>query len=546
MSFTRGSFNKGLKWILLFALVVMVAGLLQLPRLRPVSADTVDTGGYPWSDATYVDANYDWGYSKCPTDDTNCMSLYGYKVVNGVNTKFGEADPWGYNLRNCTSYVAWKINQVFHVNNISGWGNASTWNKGFTKPQTYPVYSASNYRPQEGDIAQWVNAAGGLGHVAYVWHVESNGIADLYDYNEGNYVNGVQVWGVFSSINTTAKTSEGTPNNYIHIGKIPSTPSAVSRSGSDMAVFYNDGNSNLVNWSWSANTGWTKQQWADPGGIIGQPAVVSRTSDTMDVFYTTGQHKLIHKGWWANTGWVYFDVLLSGDVAGDPTAIARDSGHIQVFYRTLEGEIKSISWVYNSSGGTWNTNPQNLYPSGAATDPYAVTRSSNSMEVFFGNSSGNIVHLGWSSTYGWVTQSWATNSPVKNKPTAIVRNGGGDMSSYYRMNNGNVGEEAWDWQYSWSGQYWTAQIVGSPSATAGVHNVIDDFYRETGGNIVDRYFTGTGWYTTNIVGSGGATSDPFAITRGTTSQEVFYWNGSKLMDANWNTTSHSWSTAQIH
>jgi len=168
------------------------------------------------------------------------------------------------------------------------------------------------------------------------------------------------------------------------------------------------------------------------------------------------------------------------------------------------------------------------------------------MEVFFGKNIGNIVHLGWSSAYGWTTQDWGTNSPVKGKPTAIVRNGGGDMSSYYQMNNSNVGEEAWDWQYGWSGQYWTASLAGNPSAVAGVSNVIDDFYRETGGNIVDRYFTGSAWATTNVVGSGSATGNPFAITRGTTNEEVFYWNGSHLMDANWNTTSQAWSAAQIN
>ena len=533
MSFTRGSVNNALRWILLFALAVMVAGLLQLPHLRPVFADD---GGYPWANATTLnEATYDWGYSTCPPSDLGCKN-YSKLLYNLNGTIYGEADPWGYNLRNCTSYVAWKINQVFHKD-ISGWGNASNWAKAAAS--TYHVYQPSSYTPQKGDIAQWYSPSP-WGHVAYVYDV-NNGIANLAEYNAGEN----NQWGNFSSNRTTAKTpgNAGTPDNYIHIGNIPSTPSAVSRSGSNMAVFYNDGRGNLVDYSWNSSTGWSSQYWADPDGILGQPAVVSRTSDTMDVFYTTGQHKLIHKGWWANTGWVYFDVLLSGDVAGDPTAIARNWGNIQVFYRTMAGEIKSIYWT--SSGG-WNNNPQNLYPSGANTDPYAVTRSSDSMEVFFGNTNGNIVHLGWSSTYGWVTQSWGTNSPVKNKPTAIVRNSGGDMSSYYQMNNGNVGEEAWDWQYGWSGQYWTAQLAGSPSATAGVHNVIDDFYRETGGNIVDRYFNGTNWQTTNIVGAGSATGNPFAITRGTTSQEVFYWNGSKLMDANWNTTSHSWSTAQIN
>jgi hypothetical protein len=216
---------------------------------------------------------------------------------------------------------------------------------------------------------------------------------------------------------------------------------------------------------------------------------------------------------------------------------------MQVFYRTLEGGIKSIYW--NSSTG-WNTNPQNLYNSGATTDPYAVTRGSDSMEIFFGKNNGNIVHVGWTSEYGWNTTDWGTYDGVTGKPTAIVRNGGSDMSSYYEQNDSYVGEEAWDATYSWSGQYWTAQLSGSPSATAGVNNMIDDFYRETGGNIVDRYFTGSGWYSTNIVGSGNSTGNPFAITRGSSDQEVFYWNGTSLIDANWHSGRGNWVAGQIN
>ena len=325
----------------------------------------------------------------------------------------------------------------------------------------------------------------------------------------------------------------------------PSTPTAVSRDSSDMAVFYNDGNSNLVNWSWNATTGWAKQQWADSGGILGQPAVVSRTTDSIDVFYTTGQHKLIHKGWTSSAGWAYFDVLLSSDVAGDPTVTARDSGDMQIFYRTLEGDIKSIYW---SSVTGWNTNPQQLYVGAATTDPYAVSRGSGSMEVFFGKNNGNIVHLGWTPTYGWVTQDWSTNSTssLPSKPTAVTYNGGGDMATYFQENNGYVGGESWDWQTGWSGQNWAAQLVGNPSAVPGVSNTVDDFYRETGGNIVDRYLSGGSWATTNIVGAGSANGNPYAITRGTANEEVFYWKGTSLMDANWNTTSHSWSASRIN
>jgi len=166
------------------------------------------------------------------------------------------------------------------------------------------------------------------------------------------------------------------------------------------------------------------------------------------------------------------------------------------------------------------------------------------MEVFFVKNNENLVHLGWTSEYGWNTSDWTTY--MTGKPTAITWNSGGDMAAFYEQINGNVGEENWDWQTGWAAQTWVASLSGNPSAVAGISNTIDNFYRETGGNIVDRYLSGGSWATTNVVGSNSSTSNPFAITRGTTNEEVFYWKGTSLMDANWNTTSQAWSAAQIN
>ena len=127
----------------------------------------------------------------------------------GGAVKYGVADPWGYVLRNCTSYVAWKINAMFSKD-ISGWGNADTFN-------THAL--AANYTddasPQEGDIAQWDSTLGNpYGHAAYVLGV-TGGIAT---YGENNY--GLN--GNFTNTNTSASTSEGPPSHWIHIGSIAS------------------------------------------------------------------------------------------------------------------------------------------------------------------------------------------------------------------------------------------------------------------------------------------------------------------------------------
>jgi hypothetical protein len=43
--------------------------------------------GYPWANASYVDANYDWGYTTCPTNDPNCFALSG---IGPGNVRYGE------------------------------------------------------------------------------------------------------------------------------------------------------------------------------------------------------------------------------------------------------------------------------------------------------------------------------------------------------------------------------------------------------------------------------------------------------------------------
>jgi surface antigen len=508
--------------------------------LTPKVTHAIDTGGYPWADATTVPGKSFWGYTTCPSSDTNCMAA---KVKGTDGKTYGVADPYSFYLRYCTSFVAWKLNTVNGIpfkdynyeNKGKLFGDASTW-----ASVAQSIGITVDHNPAVGSVA-WFGVS--VNHVAWVSAINQNGTVQIEEYNNpagsGNY---------YSPPRSITKASAW----YIHFKDIgsgsgsPSTPTAISRTSSTMAVFYNDGSGNLVNWSWDANRnpGWTAQKWTvnfNGDTINGQPTAVTRDSSDMDVFYRTSGGKLVNMGWNSTNGWSSPNILLSSGVAGDPAVVSRDSGDMQVFFLTSAGEIKSVSW--NSTTG-WNLNAQLLYSSGATSDPAAISRTSDSMDVFFGKNNGNLVHLGWTATYGWNTQDWNAGSGLTGRPTAITRNGGGDMSAYYQEHkNGYVAEESWDWQTGWAWRDWQAQLVGSPSAVAGVSNVIDVFYRETGGNIVDRYFNGYVWATTNIVGINSATGNPFALVRGP-NLEVFYWNGSKLMDALWDAT-NGWSTAPV-
>lgn len=140
---------------------------------------------YPWSGAATVPGGtYQWGYTTCPDNDKSCM------ILNDLGTdgkKYGEADPWGYYFRNCTSWVAWKLSgQSFDA---SGYGNASSWGSR-AKAKGYTV----DMSPAVGAVAWYDSNAFGMssfGHVAWVSAVSSDGSSvTVEEYNnpaDGNW-----------------------------------------------------------------------------------------------------------------------------------------------------------------------------------------------------------------------------------------------------------------------------------------------------------------------------------------------------------------------
>lgn len=251
------------RWSRLFIAVLCTATIV--PQLLGVTPAAADDGGYPWVSAVATGSQYSWGYSTCPSSDPNCMKM--------TDHNYGTADPWIYNLRNCTSYAAWKINQVFNVSNITGWGNAATWNTGYANPQPYPVYSPSIYTPQVGDIAQWgAEVAGGAGHVAYVYAV-NNGVASLAEYNSGlpKDANGNLQWGLFYNGRTTAASSAGTPDHYIHIGSVSTLPT--------FRIGALDANGNLMVKENDLNAQWTLERSSTTQGTLSGGMIGALTSD---------------------------------------------------------------------------------------------------------------------------------------------------------------------------------------------------------------------------------------------------------------------------
>lgn len=100
--------------------------------------------------------------------------------------KVGRRDSWGYYTGYCTSWVAWKVNQMWAGRRTfpSSLHYARDWKEGL---KDYP----SDLNPRVGDIAWWYKMPGSsceygnrpCGHVAFVNAVAPDGTITITEYN---------------------------------------------------------------------------------------------------------------------------------------------------------------------------------------------------------------------------------------------------------------------------------------------------------------------------------------------------------------------------
>ena len=145
----------------LFAVAVAAS---VVPAIGMSQAASADTGGYPWAGATCQTSTQSYnGVAYCPNDNW---------VYNG-----GLYDTWGYNYRNCTSWVAWRLSTNNGYAMPRAIGDASAWGGYFSSHGV-----AVNSTPAVGAIA-WES---GGDHVAYVEAINGSNVT-ISEYNEHYY-----------------------------------------------------------------------------------------------------------------------------------------------------------------------------------------------------------------------------------------------------------------------------------------------------------------------------------------------------------------------
>ena len=130
-------------------------------------------GGYPYASATCEYGASGGPHCASPGDPGD---LYNWGYRQGP--AFAGSDPWGYEYRNCTSYVAWRLYHAgVRATLFSDLGNASQW---LASVAGEPGVVVSRV-PSPGAVAVWV-VSSGVGHVAWVDSVRS-AVVTVSDYN---------------------------------------------------------------------------------------------------------------------------------------------------------------------------------------------------------------------------------------------------------------------------------------------------------------------------------------------------------------------------
>src|SRR5450759_1296656 len=157
-------------------------------------------------------------------------------------------DPWKFYNRECTSFVAWRLNNTNGVafNDFYGgpqWGNASNWgvaarSVGITVDNT-PAVGWVAWNATNG------GADGSEGHVAWVANVEANGTVDIEEYN-ANIVGGYDIrYGL-----STASFS-----GFIHVRDLVATDPSGNPSGNLELAARTSGGVEVVGWAADPNAG---------------------------------------------------------------------------------------------------------------------------------------------------------------------------------------------------------------------------------------------------------------------------------------------------
>jgi surface antigen len=474
----------------------------------PAVAYDTTTGDYPWADATHVPQatagdNITWGYTDkavcdAKSDDYDCNS----HKVGAYYTR----DAWGYDLRNCTSYVAWRLAVEFGAN-ASGMENATKWDnyagaKGWTVDHT----------PEVGDIAHFEgddnNQFAHPGHVALVTEVGTGvnaGKVKIAEYNQaldGNFRN--DRWVVASDYIDV--NGPNPPGFTLKVGEGGSGGSGANTLARPAAIAFNnalnvfirggDGNIYAQYWDGARWSGYT----SIGGGMAGDPALIVN-NNALSVFARGNDGQIYTKanngsGW---NGWVG---LGGTTMKGNPSVVQYGS-EVDVFALGTDGHPYKNTWQPTSGWGGWNSlgNYMDSSPKGLVYG--------SKLEVVERGGDNAVYTDAWNGT-SWTGFNTVGGGGLVGNPDAIAYSG--QLSVVSNATDNRVYMNTWNGS-NWGG--WAQQTYSTFNGDVDAmqyNNDLEFFARAADGHIYTRWWSPSSqtWGGWNSLG-GNIAGDPTAI-----------------------------------
>ena len=315
---------------------------------------------------------------------------------------------------------------------------------------------------------------------------------------------------------------------------------AVSRSSNTIEVFWIGPNGTVQDAYFYEGDQWKGFTLAGPGSAspLSGIAAISRASYTMEVFWTGPKGTVQDAYFYEGDEWKGFTLAGPGSAAQTAgiTALSRDPRCMAVWWIAPDGHVEDANW---NDGSTFDGNPgcepnslKNqwyawpLAPPGSASVTggiAAVSRSSNTIELFWIAPDGRVQHAWWYPDPPW--NQWprsqlATGAAPSGRVAAVSRDFN-TMELWWTGGDASVQDNYW-YSPAWTGSYahltslaqkyrWLVlKCTLSDDRTVPEHldSLISNFLTEKGvgtGNISDYYsdvsygaasLTGTvyGWY----------------------------------------------------
>jgi surface antigen len=462
--------------------LAVVGGAMAITTVKEVAypqTAKADSLGYPWPTDNEAQCQFGQsGGSSCinPAKGMN-WDRYDWGIFDGsgVFHAYREAD--GYEYRNCTDYVAWKLETLgISSSKVNGLHNGGQW-------YDYAPSSMQSKTPKAWDAAV---IPGNPGHVAFIESVNSidpnNALNDnitISEYNHDAQGHGDVRTGTAASMGFTefvdfgihpaSSITGGNGPNFIPAmvqrpsgetdvavvgpanaldfyfnppqtttwGKIAvpnaqafSTPDMLQRpqTGEVDIAAQGAGNSLYYYFNPQGSTSWGKLGVAAPGWAFSAPAMVQRPSGEVDIAVQGPGNSLDY--YFSAPGspyWTRMPVAGANTTYSPPKMIQRPSGETDI---VAQGPSNSLLYYFNAQGsGAWGK--LTIAGSGSAYSAPAIVQRPDSGETDVAvqgpsNSLDFYINRAGTSTWGKIAVAGANTTYNSPNPPAMLQRPDGE------------------------------------------------------------------------------------------------------------------------